>query len=401
MSKAKKEAKRQARYAHIDAGEDIRYRGPLSYRAFKILGWVCILLSQVAMLLTLEAKLDPTMTDVLQAPITTLNSLSGLALPLLLIANFALILNHSEGYGAQIRRYAVLSGLVLAVSVILFSRYAVGTAAILLGTRADALALLQTLFWSGGPGYVAYNLFIDLLLCALVMYFLNYRPKRVFVGKKLGVFRAFAALPLLYEAASIALKALSSAGKVQLPLIVYPFLTVKPPMTFLVFVVMAAFIKTREVRFRRGGRTHEAYEAFLKTKRNSWEFSVFTAKLLAVAGVVDLIAAFVFVMVKVDLDGDVSAINVTAVLSEAAAFELGESASLLLLAPVMLLFSYTRTHKNKIFDTLIPAIGVAAIVVAYIEGLYQFFLMLPDMIGASEVGSAFIDVFSELGGPLG
>ena len=54
---------------------------------------------------------------------------------------------------------------------------------------------------------------------------------------------------------------------------------------------------------------------------------------------------------------------------------LGESVPLLLMAPIMLLFSYTRTHKNKTFDLLIPAIGVVAVVLAFIEGLYQFFLM--------------------------
>ena len=47
----------------------------------------------------------------------------------------------------------------------------------------------------------------------------------------------------------------------------------------------------------------------------------------------------------------------------------------------MLLFSYTRTHKNKTLDMLIPVIGVAAIVISYLEGLYQFFLMVPDMVG--------------------
>ena len=88
----------------------------------------------------------------------------------------------------------------------------------------------------------------------------------------------------------------------------------------------------------------------------------------------------------------------TAILSEAAAFELGESAALLLLAPVMLLFSYTRTHKNKTFDTLIPAIGVVAIVIAYIEGLYQFFLMLPYMFSTVQIDPAILEALMELVG---
>ena len=174
---------------------------------------------------------------------------------------------------------------------------------------------------------------------------------------------------------------LASAKTIRLPMLIFPFLTVKPPITFLVFIVLAVFIKRRELRFRRGGKTHEEYLAFLETNRNSWDFSVFTAVVLAVAGIVDFIAAIVFVLTQTGLEVDTAALDVASMLERASAFNLGESFPLLLLAPIMLLFSYTRTHKNKTIDVLIPAIGVSGIVIAYLEGLYQFFLMLPDMLG--------------------
>jgi hypothetical protein len=381
-SREKRAAKKEKKLSRMTAEQDIRYRGPLSYRAFKLLGWACIVLSQVVVLLTLESKLDPTMTDILVRPIATCSALSSLALPFLLIANFALILNHSEGYASQIRKYTILVVIVLAVSVLLYSRYIVGTAAILTEDRAAAKALITEAFWnSSREGYLSYNLFIDLLLCTLLMFFLNYRPKKVFVGNKLWIFRAFAALPILYEAASIVLKMLASAKTIRLPMLIFPFLTVKPPITFLVFIVLAVFIKRRELRFRRGGKTHEEYLAFLETNRNSWDFSVFTAVVLAVAGIVDFIAAIVFVLTQTGLVVDTAALDVASMLERASAFNLGESFPLLLLAPIMLLFSYTRTHKNKTIDVLIPGIGVSGIVIAYLEGLYQFFLMLPDMLG--------------------
>ncbi len=381
-SREKRAAKKEKKLSRMTAEQDIRYRGPLSYRAFKLLGWACIVLSQVVVLLTLESKLDPTMTDILVRPIATCSSLSSLALPFLLIANFALILNHSEGYASQIRKYAILVVIVLAVSVLLYSRYIVGSVAIVTEDRAAAKALITEAFWnSSREGYLSYNLFIDLLLCTLLMFFLNYRPKKVFVGNKLWIFRAFAALPILYEAASIVLKMLASAKTIRLPMLIFPFLTVKPPITFLVFIVLAVFIKRRELRFRRGGKTHEEYLAFLETNRNSWDFSVFTAVVLAVAGIVDFIAAIVFVLTQTGLVVDTAALDVASMLERASAFNLGESFPLLLLAPIMLLFSYTRTHKNKTIDVLIPAIGVSGIAIAYLEGLYQFFLMLPDMLG--------------------
>ena len=401
MSREKRAAKKQKKLDRMTAEQDIRYRGPLSYRGFKILGWACIVLSQVALLLTLEAKLDPTMTEALQTPITLLRSVADLALPFLLIANFALILNHSEGYGSQLRKYFILNVLVVGVSVFLFSRYAVGTVAIATGDRTAARQMLEEIFWQvSGTGYAAYNIFIDLLLCTLLMYFLNYRPEKVFTGKKLAVFRAFAALPILYEAASITLKLLASAGKVRLPLILFPFLTVKPPLTFLVFIVLAVFIKTRELRYRKTGRSHEEYQTFLATKRNSWDFSVFTAKTLAVAGALDFVLVLVYVLAQVGLESGEGAIDVTGLLGRVSGLGLGESASLLILAPLMLLFSYTRTHKNKTFDLLIPAIGVVCIVIAFLEGLYQFFLMIPDMFGPQieAIGGVLEMLSAALGG---
>ena len=43
-------AKKQKKLARMTSEQDIRYLGPLSYRAFKLLGWACIILSQVMVL---------------------------------------------------------------------------------------------------------------------------------------------------------------------------------------------------------------------------------------------------------------------------------------------------------------------------------------------------------------
>ena len=376
--------KKQRKY---DTENDIRYRGPLSYRSFKILGWICIALSQVVVLLTLEARMDPGMADALQTPTTVLNLLSNMALPFLLIANFALILNASEGYGRQLARFGGIALAVVAGSVVLFQRYIVGSVAILTESRQDAVALLDVMFHAAsGAGYLSYNLFIDLFLCTLLMFFLNHRPKRLFTGKLLGVFRAFAVLPIAYEIASIALKLLAVEGKITLPFIVFPFLTVKPPMTFLVFLVLAFFIKNRERIFRKNGRTHEEYQAFLKTNRNSFQFSRFTAIILAVAGVLDIVAFFVVSAILSQHTPEGAELAEGFYLSHLNALGLGESVLLLLLAPLMLLFSYTRTHKNKTLDMFIPFAGIALIALVYVEGGYQFLLMAPDLLGSIDLG---------------
>lgn len=371
----------------FDVENDIRYRGPLSYRAFKILGWICIALSQVALLLTLEVRMDPSMTDALRTPTTVLNLLSNMALPFFLIANFALILNTGEGYGRQLARFGGIALAIVAGSVVLFQRYIVGSVAIFTESRQEAITFLTDMFhMASGAGYLSYNLFIDLFLCMLLMFFLNYCPKRLFTGKLLGVFRAFSVLPIAYEIASITLKILAVEGKVALPLIVFPFLTVKPPMTFLVFVVLAFFIKNRERIFRKTGRTHEEYQAFLKTNRNSFQFSRFTAIILAVAGVLDIVAFFVVSAILSQHTPEGAELAEGFYLSHLNALGLGESVLLLLLAPLMLLFSYTRTHKNKTLDMFIPCAGIALIALVYVEGGYQFLLMAPDLLGSIDLG---------------
>ena len=86
---------------------------------------------------------------------------------------------------------------------------------------------------------------------------------------------------------------------------------------------------------------------------------------------------------------------------------LGESVLLLLLSPLMLLFSYTRTHRNKRPDTLIPLAGIALIVLVYIEGGYQLLRMAPDLLASVDLGGldglveSGLGEMGDLSGPLG
>lgn len=359
---------------------DMRYRGPLSYRALKVLGWLCIVATHVVVLMNLDVRLDPTMEEVFRVPSGILSLVSNMSVPLLLIANFALILNASEGYHRQLIRYFFCFIGLAAATIFLYERYVVGAAAVLLQDRQLAEGVLEGIFRTATPkGFVAYNLFADLFLCALLMFFMNYRPKHVFKGKSLVIFRLFSLLPILYEAASIILKILAVEKKITLPMIVFPFLTVKPPISFLVFVVLVLYIKNRERRFLKHDRSHEDYQEFLQTNRNSFHFSRFLAVILALAGFVDLLS--VIIGAAVIIVRDPSALqDVTALITRLNALGIGQSLILLILAPVMLLFSYTRTHKHRGLDTLIPIAGIILVVLVYVEGFYQFVLYLPDII---------------------
>ena len=61
----------------------------------------------------------------------------------------------------------------------------------------------------------------------------------------------------------------------------------------------------------------------------------------------------------------------------------------------MLLFSYTRTYKNKMLDTFIPFAGIILIALVYLEGGYQLLRMVPNMLSSMEPGG--LDSLLEFG----
>ena len=372
--------KKRVRY-YEEGREDMHYRGPLSYRAFKILGCLCIALAQVVVLLNINMSMDPSSKEMFETPAMIMKSVSQLSVPFFLIANFSIILNATEGYHRQLIRNLLISLAIAAFSILVYRRYILGIGRMFFPSNTEAEQFIEWLLnMTNETGYLSFNLFIDLFLCSLLMFFLNYRPKHVFTGKKLGLFRACSLFPILYELASIILKYLAIEQKITIPVLVFPFLTVKPPIMFLVFVIMALFIKKRERRFIRNDRTHEEYQVFLQTNRNSFHFSGFAAILLLIAGIVDILSIIIFGIIVIMKDPEMIK-NATGVAQRASALGLGQSAMLIFMSPLMLLFSYNRTHENRVPDTLIPIAGVVLVVLIYIEGLFEFILSLPDIIG--------------------
>ena len=358
---------------HEFSGEnDIRYRGPLSYRALLILGWLAIALTPLPFFLNMLITRDPSVGAQLGGWREGVRVFSALSLPLLLIANFARILNNDDEYRSQM----LLSGSGVlgftALFCLLVYRYVLGGMDALAGEGAGAAMARAAL--EDNNGFICFNVFVDLFLCQLFMFFMNYIPKRGFTGRKLILFRLFALLPVGYEAASIALKILATEGTVRLPLFVCPLLTVKPPMTFLVFVALVLFVKRREIRFcRKGGRTREEYRAFLKTNRNSLHFSVFLTVILLVGGILDLVVMTLITTFSAvgAADPELEAVLMASALDTGLAAGIGGGVVLIPLAPFMLLFSYTRRHRSRIVDALIPVAAIVLSILICLEGAYQ------------------------------
>ena len=198
-----------------------------------------------------------------------------------------------------------------------------------------------------------------------------------------------ALLPVVYEAMTLVLKYFAAKRQINMSLFMFPLLPVKPPMTFVVFIVLALWCKTREKRFIRHGGTQEEYQEFLKSNRNSFQFARFTAILLVIAAVVDVLVYFTNSVVEVmtiaapvlEEGAEAASYAVAETFSNysstALAIGFGNSVSLLPMAPIVLLYSYTRRKKNALIDTLIPLAGVFVFLMLILQGLYQIMHILP------------------------
>lgn len=362
--------KKKRQIHEVGAENDIRYRGPLSYQHFRILAWLLLVLAQVGVVVSFAGRLIPDYHIVGDTTKYLLSLCSEVATPLLLIANFAVILAARTGYRALIFRFGILSALAIGLFMLLYERYAVGIVSAI-RPGADAHAVVNSVI--SGRGFFAFNIFLDLFLCTLVMFFLNYKPTKTFRGKSLVIFRLLAIIPIAYEAASVVLKILASMGKITLSPYFYPFLTTKPPVEFVMFVSLALFFKRRERKFTKRGKTHDDYKEFLGTKLNSLHFSIRAAVTMVIAAAVDFLILIVLSTVIVYPYIDAPEFNdaVIQALLLVTRWGFGLSIPLIVIAPLMLLFSYNRKPKFPQIDMIIPIVGVVLIVLVYVESLYQ------------------------------
>ena len=191
----------------ISIQDDIKYRGPLNYQHFQMLGWLCIVLTVAALMMKLGGRMDAGLAARTEGILNVLEYVTAMSLPFLLIANFSKILNNEEGYKKQILRNGLASAGIFLLFNLFFYRYIIGSLKLLTVEPNQVMPMVTDMMYlSTHYGFMAFNIFIDLFLCTMFMFFLNYRPTKFFTGGKLYLFRAFAILPIAYEVASILLK---------------------------------------------------------------------------------------------------------------------------------------------------------------------------------------------------
>ena len=363
---------------------DIRYKGVLSYRHFRIAAWICMAMTVANIFLGVGMRLSEEVAEKYSGMHSVFSFFSEFAIFLFLFANFAVIIDKKSSYKNLFILYGALTVGFILLFAIVYYRYLGGLAGSLAKSAGNVIDKGNLL----NGGFKAVNIFLDMLLCTAIIFFIDYRPKKYFVGKKIYIFRAFAAIPILYELVCILLKYFSAVEGMHLHPMVSPFLTTKPVFCFLLFVRMAFYVKGRETKFVKRGRTLEEYKAFLKTNRNSFQFSKKFALMAAIYGFLDFVFVLILFLLRLANAGvldsfikapDEEVVEVTDfIMNEVRAIGFGGATMMLFIAPFILLFSYTKSYRKSKVDTLIPIGAVVVIGLIILEGIFRVLCLVPD-----------------------
>lgn len=388
VKEEKKKSKRISMYDVTPENDTTKFKGIFSYRHFRIAGWVCMAMALANIMIGLGMKLSSRVAEKYSGVHDVLSFFAELGVFLFLFANFAVIIDKKSSYKKLFIMYGALSAGFVLLFADVYYRFLGGIVGSIndeMGTTIDTSDLMS-------GGFQAFNIFLDMLLCTAVVFFIDYKPTKFFVGKKLYIFRAFAALPILYELACILLKYFATVDGLKLHPMVSPFLTTKPVLCFLLFVRMAFYVKGRETKFLNHGKTLEDYDAFMRTNRNSLQFARKFALMTLLYGFIDLVVVLILVILRLVNAGllqaflDAGADNqettqlLDYVLGEARAIGFGGAVSMIFIVPFIFFFSYSKRYKKSKVDTLIPVGAVAVIGLVVIEAGRKLLMLMPEKI---------------------
>ena len=144
---------------------------------------------------------------------------------------------------------------------------------------------------------------------------------------------------------------------------------------FLAFVILVLVLKIQEIKGLKRHQSPELIAENRKTNAHSFRFSLSIFYVFLLMGFLDLLlliilgTTFSFNFGAMNPETEDAAVYFAKYVVEH--MGIGKAAILMLVAPIALLFSYTKTHKNPKMDKFIPLAGVALILFIYLEGLFQ------------------------------
>ena len=350
---------------------DIRFSGVLSYRHIRIIAWFFLIVSQIAVVMRMNVAIKPESSAQLNTWINVLSFFSNFPLPLFLLANLSVILRKRNSYKQLLLYYGGLALLIYFFANFVVFHY--GFRSILAvnsnATWATAARVFGTLLPLMKGNAYNINIFIDLFLCALIFFFLNYRPVKHFRDKNIIWFRLMVIIPILYEIGTIVIKYQVSIELYNIPSYVFFLLPSKPVFTFVAVLIIMLIFKIGERQFNKRHKEDISFEEHLLTKAHSLKMSIIIAVVFLIIGVLDLITYLVISSSMSKLIADEAALSQQ--LFAIDKIGVGNALSLIFITPLIMLFSYSKEHKNTLVDKIIPAVGIALLIFVYVEGTFE------------------------------
>lgn len=347
--------------------QDIKYRGPLSFRGLRIVAWVamafsiCIIaLNWGISFLGLVGREEAASNYETIAQV--FSYFATLPLPLFLLANFGLIAKGRGEYKKLIIRFSIFAIVIILAFYLFLVRYIYVFSYKFASDETPASELIDNFNNILVSHHGSFNVFIDLLLCTLLSFFLEYKPKTRFQGKKLIYFRLMILIPILYEIGMVILRELNTYV-FTLPIFFLPFFPTKPPLMILLFFGIVFFMKIMRKRAYKKGMSKADYHTYLKSNGHSLMFSISVSVGLLIVSTID----FILLMILVYVDLSLPALYLLKILGT------GDTFAVFFAIPIVMLYSYTKKPKDiPSIDILIPIGGIALCAIALIEGIFSF-----------------------------
>ena len=351
--------------AKVTNPKDIRYRGPLSYRYLRLIAWVVLALGQLVVFNNVTKGPFFQWDFLGRGGETFISIISSLSAPLFIVASFGVAVSKQKTYKYQLMFYGAVFAAMGIILNVFYYRYLMG----IFGGKegADALARSMNFIYRA-------NVFTDLFMFVLFDFFINFNPKKHFKDKKIIIFRLFAIIPVLYIIGCFAIKVcfnMFDTFAANVPFAIFPFMASKSPLVFIIFASLSLLIKNQEKFYiNKVGITKDEYKAYLKTNRNSLAVSITLSILVALGAIIEVaLVAIGFGSNSISLSDGYLWINNAFGVIVALMFD--EAISLFLSIPIIMLYSYSKTHKEKLFDILLPFAGIAMVGFVYLECIYH------------------------------
>lgn len=337
---------------------------PFSYRVLRIVGWVVMALGMIPLVKsTLPIGqpfgfIAPELSHAFQI-------FSSISMPLFVVAALGLIVSKNKTFKEELIFYGVgMLGIAIAI-IIGYERYIISLVNKLLG---DGREVVEHMLLQRFPKLLQCNVFVDLFLCALFSFFVEYEPKtRVFKKNKV-IFRCLSVIPAAYSIFSFIISIFVRTGDLQIPVDFFPFLSTKHPLIIGVFFFVIVFLKCRSEHMRTIGKSEEEITRYENSNNRALTMSRLIGLGYAVIGIIDAIVLLILSITLYDIaDFFMLLTN---------GYRIGEASGAIFCIPFILLYSYKRKPKNPSLDLVINLIGIGLVAFIFIEGTYEMLMTI-------------------------